>query len=363
MTLRTPLMAAAAALLSLASCSVPAGWSIDGAIDGAPEGTRLALENFSNGRWLLVDSLTVGKNGAFGFDAPAPAHYPELMRLTLTGKGSVYFPVDSVDDVLLQTTYRNFGSDARLSGTPAAESFTKVDSMIAAASNTITPQLQRSLASFLTTDTTTIVAYYIISKTIDNRPVFAADDPFGNRIYGAASQVFATYAPSDPRGAALRRAYFDGRRALGRLPEAQMPEYEVDETGLIEIARYDNNGALHSLRDLAAHGKVIILSFTSYELPNSPVYNGKLNDLYTRYHENGLEIYQIAFDDNEVTWKAAARNIPWITVWNSPTDGDAALRSYNVGAVPLTFIIDRNGDLRERIVDVNDLDRAISRYF
>lgn len=364
MTLKTALAAAgAAALLSLASCSVPAGWSIDGAVDGAPEGTRLALENFSNGRWLLVDSLTVGADGAFGYDAEAPARYPELMRLTLPGRGSVYFPADSVDAILMQTSYGAFGSDARLSGSHAAAAFTQVDSMIAAAGTAVTPELQRQLASFLTQDTTAIVAYYIISKTVGDRPVFAADDAFGNRIYGAAAQVFATYRPGDPRGAALRQAYFRGRQALGRLPEAQGPEYEVEETGIIDIVRYDNNGTRHSLSELAGQGKVVVLSFTAYDLPNSPVYNGKLNDLYSRYHDRGLEIYQIAFDDSEVDWKGAARNLPWITVWNSPTDGDSALRSYNVGAVPLTFIIDRNGDLRERIVDVNDLDRALARYF
>ncbi len=363
MTVKQTLAAAcSAALLSLASCSVPSGWSVDGAIDGAPQGTRLALENFSNGRWLLVDSITVEADGAFGYDAPEAAHYPELMRLTLPGKGSVYFPVDSVDNVLLQTTVGNFGA-ARISGTPAATAFSQVDSIIAAAGTTVTPQLQRELATYLTRDTTAIVAYYIISKTIDGRPVFAADDPFGNRIYGAASQVFATYRPDDPRGIALQREYFEGRRALGRLPEVQGPEYEVEETGVIDISRYDNEGTLHSLAELASQGKVVLLSFTAYSIPNSPVYNGRLNDLYSRYHDRGLEIYQIAFDDNEVDWKAAARNLPWITVWNSPSDGDAALRSYNVGAVPMTFIIDRNGDLRERIVDSNDLATAVGRYF
>lgn len=352
----------AAGLLAVSSCSVPEGWSVDGALQGAPQGTRLALENFSNGRWLLVDSLTVGTDGAFGYDAQAPAHFPELMRLTLPGHGSVYFPVDSVDDVLVDASYDAFGR-ARVSGTAAADVFARVDSTIAASGNAITPELQRALASYITVDTTGIVSYYIVSKSIGNTPIFPEDDTFGNRIYGAAAQVFSTYRPQDPRGEALRQAYFRGRTALGRMPQPQESTMEVEQTGVLDIVRYDPEGNRHSLAELARQGKVVILSFTAYDIPNSPVYNARLNDLYTAYHDRGLEIYQIAFDDNEVDWKAAARNLPWITVWNSPTDGDVVLRSYNVGAVPLTFIIDRNGDVRERIVDSNDLANAVARYF
>lgn len=356
------LIPAAAAMLAVASCSVPQGWSVDGAVEGAPQGTRLALENFSNGRWLLVDSLTVNNDGAFGYDAPAAAHFPELMRLTLPGHGSVYFPVDSVDDVLVAATYDDFGR-ARVSGTPSAEVFARVDSTIAAGGNVVTPELQRQLASFVTADTTGIVSYYIVSKSIGNTPIFPENDAFGNRIYGAAAQVFSTYHPDDPRGSALAQAYFRGRAALGRLPQPQETAMEVGQTGLLDIVRYDAEGTRHSLAELAAQGKVILLSFTAYDIPNSPVYNARLNDLYTAYHDRGLEIYQIAFDDNEVDWKTASRNLPWITVWNSPTDGDVVLRSYNVGAVPLTFIIDRNGDVRERVVDSNDLANAVGRYF
>ena len=124
-----PLLAALA--LAAGSCSVPAGWSVDGAVDGAPQGTKIALEYFSNGRWMLVDSLALEADGSFGYVSPKPASYPEIMRLTIAGHGSVFFPVDSVDDITVNACYGNFGL-ACVAGTPAAEAFCRVDSMIAA---------------------------------------------------------------------------------------------------------------------------------------------------------------------------------------------------------------------------------------
>ena len=61
-------------------------------------------------------------------------------------------------------------------------------------------------------------------------------------------------------------------------------------------------------------------------------------------------------------WKIRAQNIPWIAVWNSTTDGDSALLSYNVGALPMTFIIDRSGTIAERVVDPTTLEKLLAKY-
>lgn len=354
-------IALAAALVGLSACSVPQGWSVDGAVNGAPEGTRLALENYSNGRWLLVDSLTVNNESAFGYDATEAAHYPELMRLVLPGRGSVCFPVDSVDNILISADYDNFGH-AEITGTPEAEAFMRVDSIVAAHGNRITEALRYELAGMVTQDTSGIVSYYIVSKSIGNERIFEPDDAFGNRIYGAAANVYAMHRPTDPRGTALRQAHFEGRRALGRVPQVDSV-LEVPATGVIEIDLYDNAGRRHKLSELAAQGKVILLDFTTYQAQDSPVYNAELNSLYTRYHDRGLEIYQVAIDDNEVDWKQVAVNLPWITVWNSPADGDTVLRSYYVTALPTSFIIDRNGEIKERVENPQQLASQLARYF
>ena len=97
-------------------------------------------------------------------------------------------------------------------------------------------------------------------------------------------------------------------------------------------------------------------------MDNSPELNIILNQLYTLYKNKGFEIYQIAFDPEEVEWKTSARNLPWITVWNSLADGDEVLANYNVGAIPMSFIIS-NGEIAKRVPNPADLPAQVGKYF
>ncbi len=70
----------------------------------------------------------------------------------------------------------------------------------------------------------------------------------------------------------------------------------------------------------------------------------------------------MSLDNDEFLWKQSARNLPWITVYNSPKDGAETLMKYNVGRIPSTFVINRNGELVERVDDITHLPSAIARY-
>ncbi len=349
-------------LLAMTACSHHEGWSVKGTLEGASDGTKLAVEACNAGHWYVLDSVDVSKDGRFEYKSAEPAAIADIMRVILPGKGSVYFPVEGTDAVTINANASTFGTGHRLGGTDMAHAVGAVDSIVASTSDVA--ELQKKLAGFIVSDTTGIVAYYTVGKSVGNTLIFNPKENFGNRIYGAAAQVYAHYKPEDPHGDALKAAFFEGRRALGKIPEGESGQViEVPESGLIEISRYDNRGELHSLSEVAGKGNVVLLSFTAYDQQFSPAYNSILNDLYTLYHDKGLEIYQIAFDNDEVAWKEAALNLPWVTVWNSGHDGAAVLNSYNVGALPMTFIIDRQGNLTSRVVDPTDLPKQVGRMF
>lgn len=351
----------------MGSCSGEKGWSVEGTA-AVPQGdgavVKIALEGYNNGIWYLVDSLEVGKDGRFAYTSGEPAAYPEIMRLSgQVLAAPVFFPVNGSDAILI--------SGGKASGTVLATEMSRVDSIVAAATARLgaaaaaDPDLRRELATAVIADTTSVIAYYVLNKSIGGRPVFDATEPFGNRIYGAVAQNFAANRPDDPRGDMIRAVYLEGRRRLGKAtpPSDGGAPIEVPAAGIIDIVRYDDRGESHSLQELASQGKVVVLSFTAYQSDFSPAYSVILNKAYEKYHDRGLEIYQIAFDRDEVLWKESARNLPWITVYNSPTDGVAPLTSYNVGALPATFIIDRQGDIRVRIDNPEQLEKELTRFF
>ncbi len=345
--------------LITASCSNPKGWSISGTVSGMEESDKLVIEANNGNAWYLLDSIATAADGTFAYASETSASHGEIMRLTLAGKGSIYFPIDSVDAITVSADAASFGTAHKLSGTGVAERFSVIDSLVANTDDL--NELQTKLAGFITTDTTGTVAYYAVCKSKNSRLVFDPYDTRGNRIYGAAAQVFATYRPLDARGAALKQTYFNGRIAMGKVQPSDTV-IEVPEAGLINIERYDNKGESHSLATLAEKKGVVVLSFTDYSESNSPAYNALLFDLYTKYQNRGLEIYQLSFDANEVSWKEAADNLPWITVWNAPTDGTNIVLQYNISVLPLTYIIDRSGEIAERIINPADIEKAIKKY-
>ena len=353
-----------ASLLVFNSCSDKKGWSIDGTVNGGA-GKKVALQAFNNNNWYTIDSITVSANDRFEYTAATPAAYPEVLRLSLDGS-NIYFPVDSISNIKLNTSAANFASDYKLTGTEAARKFAEIDSLIrvtvsqkgeqAAATDSL---LKRQLSQIVLTSGEPIAGYYVINKRVGSKTLF---DPSSRRdlsVIGAVAQSFATNMPDDPRTTTLRNMFLSAKVAAN--PEQiEHNTIEVPEIGLsADIKAYDNKGTQHSLYDVAANGDVVLLSFTNYELESSPAYNVILADIYKKYYDKGLEIYQLAFDSDEAEWKQSAVNLPWITVWNAPEDGSAALISYNVNVLPLTYVIGRDGVLRARVTDPTKLESEI----
>lgn len=345
------------------SCSGPKGWTVEGNLSGVEKGEKVAVEALNHGNWYAIDSVSVGADGKFRYTSATPAARPEVFRLNLPG-GAVCFPVDSTDVVTVSPGANGYV----LSGTYLASMVSKVDSVMADAQIRKLAHddaaLRQELVHYIVNDTTGLVAYYTLGKTINNRLIFDPAESLGNRVYGAAAQVFASHNPTDPRGELLKSAYIQGRVALGKIDLSQLPErtIEASQTGLIDVVRFDDKGARHSLAELAAKNKVVLLNFTAYGMEASPDLNIILNQLYTLYKDRGFEIYQIAFDPDEVEWKTSARNLPWVTVWNSIADGDEVLASYNVGAIPMTFVI-HNGEIAKRVVNPTELPAEVGKFF
>ena len=134
------------------------------------------------------------------------------------------------------------------------------------------------------------------------------------------------------------------------------------EIRLPEIALLDKDGKRRSLSEVTDQGKVVVLNFTAYGAEASPAFNLELAKVYDAHKAEGLEIYQVSVDDDEFLWKQAARNLPWITVYNTPKDGAETLLKYNVGQIPATYVINRNGELVERVPDVTKLETTVRRY-
>lgn len=352
---------AAIALMAMASCADSGRWSVSGNITDAP-GALLTLERSYNGVWNVVDSARLDDKGKFKF-AQDPAGYPDIYRLTVDGR-SVYFPIDSIDHITIQASAPTMATDATVSGSESADMMMQVNSLInekvaAVGMKALNDSvLKRSLSDLVLADQNGIIAYYIVNKEISGQPFFNLNDRADLRVVGAVANAFTARRPNDPRTRYIQSRYLAARRAISA-PTAPTQTLQATEVGFPEIELNDINGHPVKLSSVAGKGRPVVLNFTAYGLETSPAINLALANAYKA---GGVEIYQISFDGDEFMWREAARNIPWVAVHNSPKDGDRVLRNYNVGGLPVTFIINSQGQLVERVANLADLPGLLAKY-
>lgn len=346
----------------LSSCS-DKKWTVDGTIAGA-EGKQIIVEAPNGqGGWYPIDTVEVGKDGKYSVQG-LPFGHPELLRLSLDNQ-KAYFPIDSIESVSLSADISNLQASTQLSGSPAAEKMQEVNDMIAKVvkqqgdAAAFDPDLKRQIAEVILRDPADIVAYYLIFHKVGQNPLYNPAERSDLRIIGAVANAYNNFRPGDPRTEMLKQLFLQNRKLTSKSPASTMVATELK---FPDIALLDEKGKEQKLSDVAQKGNVVVLSFTGYTLPNSQALNVELNKVYSANKSAGLEIYQVGLDDDEFQWKQSAANLPWITVYNSPKDGDNVLRLYNVQTLPALFIINRNGDLVERVETPTRLASAVSRY-
>lgn len=354
-------IATALSVVALCSCSSNQ-WKVTGNISEA-DGKTIVLEAADNGYWYPLDSVKLDNSGNFSISQPA-AGYPDIYRLRLD-KQSLYFPIDSIETITIKASASSFDNGYELSGSTSAQMLMDVERKInqlvnskgvdAAINDSI---LKRELGGMILGDPAGIVTYYIISKNIAGKPLYNPNDKHDVRIIGAVANAFDQYRPNDPRTRYLKQLFLSNRPR----PVAPTDTVYAEETPIFEINLMDEKGKAHSLTELSQQGKVILLNFTVYDVEASVAYNIELARIYEKLKDKGFEIYQVSVDPDEFKWRQSAKNLPWITVYNSSADGSENLIRYNVTNLPTAFIIDRKGELVERIDNVEKLESTINKY-
>ena len=171
-------------------------------------------------------------------------------------------------------------------------------------------------------------------------PIFAetTDHMLFQRVYDSLSVTY-------PNSIYLSRLKdeIDYRRQLevysDKLANAQ-------EASFPNILLPDTKSKICSL-DSLAKGKVVILSFWTVTDANQKMMNLDMLSLYNKYHEKGLEIYQVSVDADKTAWATTVREqeLPWVSVCDGLGTRSSVVSLYNVQKVPTNFILDRDGTI------------------
>ncbi len=351
----------------LCACDGGNKFKVSGEVEGASDTTNLYLEVANNGNWYILDSTTTSRGGSYSISYEAP-EYPNIYRLRCADK-SVYFTIDSIESITIDSKLKTFDVDFNIDGTDHARQINKIekDAITYAKEGTPAAKIEawkKQLTKQILADEygSGIVAYFIINKYINGHPLFDPMNDHDMKIIGAVANAFNSYRKDDPRTQYLVNMTLEAqkrRRAAAGIAGGTQIEAQVVK--LFDITLQDAKGVQHSLAAEAKKGHVVLLNFTMYDQSFSPAFNKVLNDLYTQF-KGRVTIFQVGLDQSLGEWRDAAKNIPWIAVYDPAGEASKSVQQYQVSSIPTTFVIDKNGEIQERVDDPLKLKTAIQKY-
>lgn len=345
----------------------------------------LYFENMSLDGPQIVDSVKLDGDGGFSFDGVAP-DAPEFYRLRIAGQ-IINVAIDSTETVNVNATYPSMATQYTIEGSEnnlKIKELTLRQMALQAQAQAVVnnPQLginavEDSIFKMIDTYKDDIKKNFIYKEPMKSYAYFAlfqgivvgnsylmVFDPRQNpddvKAFAAIATSWDTYYPGSLRGENLHNIALQNMKDQ-RIVQNQEQSIEIDAdkvsmANLIDIALTDNKGNIRRLTDLA--GKVVLLDFHLFSGKGSTQRIMMLRELYNKYHDRGLEIYQVSLDEDEHFWKTQTAALPWICVRDNGTRTQAYLAT--VKSIPCDFIINRENTVIKAPRQIKDLNADIA---
>jgi len=350
---------------------------VEGAIGNAKDSILYFEHNGLTG-FTTVDSVKLDAKGAFSF-ASAKVNNPEFYRLRIAGQ-IINIAIDSTETVKVDAKYPQMATDYSVNGSYENEKIKQLAlkqinlqaqcqalySEQPQAADSLVQQLIQAYKydvsrNYIFKEPMKAYSYFALFQYIvvnnEARLIFNPTvDPEDNKVFGAVATSWDTYFPNSERGQNLHNITIKGMRD-NRIAAAnkQNIQIEAEETGVIDLPLRDNKGNMHHLTDL--RGKVVLLDFHAFSLPDSPEYIMQMRELYDKYHAKGLEIYMVSLDENEHFWKESVATLPWINVYDNTGISEAYTSAAT--ATPIIYLIDRSNTVVRNPAQIKNLPKEI----
>ena len=352
------------------ACNNSSDFIVKGVVAGA-DGQLMYLENVGISNVVTLDSIKLAPGGKFKFTEKRP-EYPDFYRLRLNNQ-LINFAVDSTETI-------SFVADA---GTFATSYSVEAITLAQLDANQAISRLRKEYEDKMISDTTyrmkvlaaadaykevarkyiysapmSTAAYFALFQQIDGLLFFDLYDRKDVKAYGAVATSYNHTYPESPRSKHLYNLTLQSMKVLRAQRPVDYSNVETKEISFLDIELPDVRGEVVKLSTVAP-GKVVLINFTAYQTEWSPALNMALGELYTKYHDQELEIYQVSLDSDFHFWRNGASNLPWVTVHDPQSVYSQVAGLYNVKQLPALFILDRKGNLVKRVEDVKKLEADV----
>lgn len=361
------------------ACNNSSDFIVKGVVAGA-DGQLMYLENVGISNVVTLDSIKLAPGGKFKFTEKRP-EYPDFYRLRLNNQ-LINFAVDSTETISFVADAGTFATSYSVEGSENSKAI-KAITLAQLDANQAISRLRKEYEDKMISDTTyrmkvlaaadaykevarkyiysapmSTAAYFALFQQIDGLLFFDLYDRKDVKAYGAVATSYNHTYPESPRSKHLYNLTLQSMKVLRAQRPVDYSNVETKEISFLDIELPDVRGEVVKLSTVAP-GKVVLINFTAYQTEWSLALNMALGELYTKYHDQELEIYQVSLDSDFHFWRNGASNLPWVTVHDPQSVYSQVAGLYNVKQLPALFILDRKGNLVKRVEDVKKLEADV----
>ena len=343
------------------SCSTTPTAHISATLESVPD-SSVVLQKLNYNRLVPVDTIRTDKSGHFDYTVDLTGNEPYFYYLYLGDKpvaSMVLLPSDRVaitvsaegsfriegseESALLKKVNEDFAeTTGRMNALAASLGEDSTDEEVKAVNSELSRMYveykRQAIKHVISHPRSITSAVVLFQRFSDNLPVFGQEtdgllfktvrDSL-ERVYPNSEFLTALRDEVDMRAKNLELSNRFGDASVISFPELSLPDADGNTRLLSEL-----------------EGKVIVLSFWSVSQDEHKMFNVELADLYRKYHDRGLEVYQVSLDIDKPSWAATVRSqgLPWISVNDGLGIDSPSVLAYNISQIPSMFVIDRAGN-------------------
>jgi len=355
--------------------------SIKGTLAGASE-AEVIVKLLDVNRYEVLDTVVTDKNGVFGYRADVEKGNPEFIYLFYGDVKIASLLVGAGDRIEVEAdTLGHF----TVKGSEETDRLVRVENDFAAFSSKFAALADKAESAAPDSEeqkeanramSSEYVSYYreCLKYVMSNPysltvvPVFFQNVAPGLPVFSQPTDAIHFRNICD----SLETVYPDSRyvRALRqeadrrtRILDLNVRLQDAEEMNFPEIELPDVNGVKRKLSEVDA--KVVLLYFWTPSDAAQKMFNlDELAPVYRDYKPKGLEIYQVAVETDKALWARVVKDqkLEWINVCDGLGTASPAVGTYNVGKLPLLYVINDGKLVDGNAVDAKSLRALLDKY-